>query len=209
MSYENDISKKIDEKQPLPDKLNISILKYFWQANPFTGKKADNIPKFLREIDVLKNFSDNELRILASYLHHRSFSNKESIFKQNEIGVGFYIIYSGNVDIIVEKDVIHTASSDKEEPESNYLLTLEKFDYFGELALLQESSVRNATAISREDSELLGLFKPDLEELIHNYPIVATKLLQSISVIISNRLFSLTKEVKELKYKLSQYEKDN
>ena len=48
-----------------------------------------------------------------------------------------------------------------------------------------------------------------MEDLIHHHPIVATKLLQSISIIISNRLFSLTKEVVKLKAKIIQLEKNH
>ena len=81
------------------------------------------------------------------------------------------------------------------------------YDYFGELALLQENNFRTAT-LSRDNSQLLGIFKPDLEVLIDEYPIVATKLLQSISVILANRLFSITSEVRALKMKIANMEEN-
>jgi CRP-like cAMP-binding protein len=158
------------------------------------------LPKFLGKIEVLKNFSDNELRILSKFMHLRSFENKEVIFRQHDLGVGFYLVYSGNVDVIVDSD------KEDDSERSNYLLSLERRDYFGELALLQENSARNATVIARGNTELVGIFKPDVEMLISNYPVVAAKLLQSVSLIIANRLFSVTREVRELKYKLSQIE---
>ncbi|MCP4913677.1 MAG: cyclic nucleotide-binding domain-containing protein [Oligoflexia bacterium] len=198
MSYESEMYKRIENSEDLPEKLNISILKYFWQSNPLTGKKITTIPKFLRKIGVLKNFSDNELRVLSKYLHLRTFKPKEIIFKQNEVGVGFYFIYSGYVDICL--------SDDNHQEVEGSLITLERFDYFGELALLQEKSFRNASAVSRDGCELLGIFKPDIDSLINEAPVVAAKLLQSVSLIISNRLFSVTKELKELNYKLSTLE---
>lgn len=203
MSYEKEINKKIEDKKPLPEKLEISVLRYFWQSNPLVGNKKDSIPRFLRKIDVLSNFSENELRILAKYLHLRRFHSGETVFRQGDLGVGFYLIYSGYADIIVSSN-----SENEEEQDSRHILTLEKGDYFGELALLQEISVRNASAVSRQGCELLGLFKPDVEELINHYPVIAAKLLQSISLIVANRLFSLTREVQELKYKLSSLEKE-
>lgn len=197
MSYENEITDKLDKKEALPEKLDISMLKYFWQANPFSSTKGGNIPKFLRRIEVLKNFSDNELRLLSQSMHLRSFENKEIIFRQNDLGVGFYFVYSGNVDVTVD-------SSKGTEETANYLLSLDKYDYFGELALLQDNSARNATVVARGNTELLGIFKPDMEALILDHPIVAAKLLQSVSLIIANRLFSVTREVRALKYKLTQ-----
>lgn len=203
MSYEEKIKGKINDGEELPQKLEISVLRYFWQSNPVINKKSDSIPRFLRKIDVLNNFTENELRILSKYLHLRKFSPGEIVFKQGDLGVGFYLIFSGYTDVIVE-----TSSLDKEGQSegTKHVLTLEKFDSFGELALLQETSVRNASAISRQGCELLGIFKPDVEEMINSYPIVAAKLLQSVSLIVANRLFSLTREVQQLKYKLSTME---
>lgn len=203
MSYEKEIQGRIEEKKLLPEKLEISVLRYFWQSNPILGKKHDSIPRFLRKLEVFSNFSENEQRILAKYFHLRKFSSGEVIFKQGDLGVGFYLIYSGYADIIFESSDDQISSN-----ESKHIITLEKSDYFGELALLQDMSVRNASAISRQGCELLGIFKPDVEELINQYPVIAAKLLQSVSLIVANRLFSLTKEVQELKYKLNSVEKD-
>jgi CRP-like cAMP-binding protein len=208
-SYERGINEKVKKGTPLPEKLDISVVKYFWQASPLTGTRRDTVPKFLRSIDVLKNFSDNELRLLAKYLHMRTFDNGEEVFEQGDLGVGFYFIYSGHVDVIVDQKK-HDQIEDQvgHTNDSKLILSLERFDYFGELALLQDHSARNATVVARESCILLGVFKPDVEELINYYPIVAAKLLQSVSLIVANRLHSLTKEARLLKYKLSQLEKE-
>lgn len=206
-SYERDIHNRIKYKKGLPVKLDIPLLKYLWQANPLTGNRKKTIPKYLRNIEALKNFNDNELRILSKYLHSRTFGNDEVVFKQFDIGVGFYFIYSGSVDIIAEQDSSTAVQLDEnDEIPPKVILTLEEFDYFGELALLRDNSTRSATVIAKNPTELLGLFKPDMEDLISDHPVVGTKLLQSISVIIANRLFSVTDEVGRLKTRLSQLE---
>lgn len=202
-SYEAQMSEKKNNDDP-PARLDISLIKYFWQVGPFSGKRADNIPKFLRKITVLKEFSDNELRILSGYLHHRSFSPGEFVFNQNEMGIGFYFILSGLVDITVQSDHM----DEQKHYQKNHVLTLEKRDYFGEIALLRQNSLRNASAQCREHCELLGVFKPDLDEMIYAHPIVANKLLQAVSLIVANRLFSVTKEVRNLKYKVEQLERE-
>lgn len=200
-SYEQDIRDKINQKQELPKKINISILKYFWQASPYTRSKRDSIPKFLREIEVFKHLTDNELRVLSTFFHHRVFSKEELVFKQGSLGIGFYLVYSGHLEVILDDDYDH--SSNNISPHS-HILTLEKYDYFGELALLLENGVRNATVVTKSKCELLGIFKPDVDELINIHPIVATKLLQSISTIVAERIDLLTNEVKMLKYKIAQ-----
>ncbi len=206
MTYKS-FEKKIEDDKELPAKLDIPILKYFWQSNPLFSSNKNSIPKFLRRIKVLENFSDNELRLLSSSLHLRQFDDGEVIFNQNDIGVGFYFIYSGRVDIIVENNQrVNDVSNDSK---LNHIVSLEKLDYFGELALLQQQSIRNASALARESCQLLGIFKPDLENLINSNPTIATKLLQAVSIITANRLFSVTNEVRRLKYKIKQLEGKN
>lgn len=204
-SYEKNVKEMIEKGAELPKKLDIPLLKYFWQSSPLAHGQVHSIPRFLRKIIVLKNFSDNELRILSKYIHVRKFAENEAVFRQGDLGIGLYFIYSGHVDVIVEQESL-VGPTDEELPKARHIISLEKFDYFGELALLQDDGERNATVLAREGCMLLGLFKPDLEELMNDYPVVATKLLQSISIIITNRLFSITLEVRNLKFKIAQLE---
>lgn len=68
--------------------------------------------------------------------------------------------------------------------------------------MLQKKHNRTATARAASNCVLLGIFKPDLDNLIYEKPIIASKLLQSVSLIIANRLYSITQEVRVLKEKL-------
>lgn len=196
VSFEKEAREKKQKGEKLAEKIDISVVKYFWQASPLT-RREQTIPKFLRKVDVLKDFTDNELRLLSKYLHLRKFSEDEVIFDHKDFGIGFYFIYQGTVEISVLDDP-------NKDSENTLLLSLEKYDYFGELALLQDKSDRNARAIASDNCELIGIFKPDLEELIDEQPVVATKLLQSVSVILANRIHFLTNQIKDLKLKLSK-----
>ena len=214
MSFETEVNEKIANKQNLPSKINISILKYFWQASPLSGGGDHIIPKFLRKLRILKNFSDNELRILSQYLHRRPFSFQEVVFNQDDNGVGFYFIFSGQVDIFSESSPssngqkqtkLNKENLDKNSSE-NHIVTLEKGEHFGELALLQENALRPVTVVAKENCELLGIFKPDVEELINNYPSIGAKLLQSVSTILANKISTMAIEMKVLKYKILKLE---
>lgn len=198
-SYEKEMSKAFKEEKDIPQKINLSILKYFWQANPITGKKSSSIPRFLRNSKVLKNFSDYELKILVNFMHQRKFDAGEVIFNQGDLGIGFYFVFSGYVTVFADR---YDTQSDMEKEKQ--IAGLEKGDYFGELSLLQDRNIRNGKAVAKERTQLLGLFKPDLEELINLHPIVAAKLLQSISLIVTDRLMMLTTELKRVKYKLDK-----
>ena len=177
-------------------RIEISALKYFWSSSVLVGRKVKNIPKFLREIEVFKHFSENELRILSKFLHLRDFVAEEMIVKKGDKGIGFYLIYSGEVKVF------------NEEEENLGGAYLDEGDYFGELALLQDLNIRSASIIAKSKVSLLGLLKPDLEDLISTHPKVAAKLIQSLSIIVSNRLNSAVEEVIFLRKKLHDIERN-
>lgn len=197
-SYEKDIKEAGTSKIELTKKIEFSMMKYLWMANPLSGARKHSIPKFLRDVELLKNFSDNELRILAKYMHNRKFTEGEVVFRAGEVGIGFYFIYSGTIEL----------SHDELESEINEekFLVLEPFGYFGELALLQEGNQRTATAIARNKCELVGIFKPDLDNLIIRHPVIAAKLIQSISIAIADRLYFLTSEASKMHRRIKELE---
>lgn len=200
-SYENEIKTAGEKKQNLLSRIDFPMMKYLWLANPLSGARKDSIPRFLRNIELLKNFSDNELRILSKFMHSRKFSDGEIVFRQGEIGIGFYFIYSGVIELNFQDDSV--------ELEGSKFLELDEFNYFGELALLQDNHPRGATAISKTRSELVGIFKPDLEHLIEHHPRIAAKLLQSMSLAIADRLLHLTLEASKLNRQLKNMEAKN
>lgn len=200
-SYENQVKNSEGKKQNLLSRIDFSMMKYLWLANPLSGARKDSIPRFLRNVELLKSFSDNELRILAKYMHSRKFAEDEVIFRQDEVGIGFYFIYSGLVDLKFADGSV--------ELNGKSFLELEEFSYFGELALLQENYPRGATAIAKNRCELIGIFKPDLEILIEHHPRIAAKLIQSMSIAIAERLYYLTIESTKLAKKLKHLEEKN
>lgn len=176
------------------DRLQIPTLKYFWQASPLATNKAGSIPKFLRSIKVFEQFTDYELKIFSEFLHERVFAGEELIIREGESGYGFYIIFSGTVEIYV-----HSTSTELAPGQNQLIARLSKQDYFGELSLLEKRNKRNATAISKGESRLIAIYKPDLEEMIERYPVVGAKFLQAISLIVAMRFNSVTEEIKTLK----------
>ncbi len=206
-SYEAKILQDIKNGKELPGKIDIPLLKFFWQSSVLSGSKEGKVPRFLRRVRVFNDFSELELRTLSSYLHLRDFQAKEFIFRQGEKGAGLYFVFLGHVDVVVENDDF--AGEGDERKGASLVLSLERGDYFGELALLQQDSIRNASVIAQDRTSLLGLFLPDLEDMIEAHPVVAAKLLQAISRIIASRLYNLTTEVRKLKLKLDRYEKSS
>lgn len=92
--------------------------------------------------------------LLQTYLKH------ETIFTAHMPGQEMYIVYSGRVDLYSQ-----TPSGD-----SKLLRIIRAGDFFGEMALVDESP-RSATAIAGEDNtQLLVLDKSKFLYLLRNQP---------------------------------------
>lgn len=208
MSYEKNESKSRQEGKTLTPRMDISLFKFLWQTS-FLAQDPNSIPRFLRDLKLMDLFSDSELKVLTNFFHLRTFSPSEVIFEQDDVGFGFYIIYKGHVDIMVRNIQSEEDKALSENPNQETLVQvarLEKGDYFGELALLQDSSIRTATTIAYDHTTLIGMFKPDMDELMENHPLIAVKMLKIISMILANRITNVTNEIKALKYKISLLE---
>jgi CRP/FNR family cyclic AMP-dependent transcriptional regulator len=146
----------------------------------------------LTNISVFEDLSKRELASVQRILHQRNYEPGEVIFRQEEPGMGMYIIHSGTVTIISE-------------PEGLLLSELSDGDFFGEMALLDESP-RSATAIAKTSCRLFGFFQPELFGLIERDSRLGTKIVLRLARIMAARLrnaneqaFTLNRELQEIK----------
>lgn len=204
-SHENDIKEQTGKNSESikDDRLNIPTLKYFWQSSPLATNRKKSIPHFLRSINVFDNFTDIELKKFSHFLHQRNFSSDEVIIEEGDSGFGFYMIFTGNVEIFAKRSRIIDGVVDVCQ---QLVVRLSKHEYFGELALLEKQNKRNATAIANGSATLLTIYNPDVEELIERHPVIGAKFLQGISLIVANRFNNVTFELKALKEKMMELE---
>lgn len=198
-------NKTTEEKDySISNRLNVPITKYFWQASPLTGSRKKSVHRFFRKISAFNDFSDLELFTFSKFLHLREYCSGETIFTKGEGGFAFYIIFDGTVGITIDDK----ASLADQRGDVKYITELERYNYFGELALLEDQNSRNATAIARTKVTVLTIYKPDLEELIEEHSVVAAKFIKTLSYVVAKRLQVMAKELKFYKEKLKDSLKD-
>jgi len=98
-------------------------------------------------------------------MKERTFSAGETVTSEGSSGVGFFVIESGNAKVTV-------GGADRR--------TLGPGDYFGEVALLNESA-RTATITADSDLKCYGLTSWEFRPLVETQPSIAWKLLQAMS----------------------------
>lgn len=200
MTYEKEKMDKFNRGEGSSERLDIPILRYLWDASPLSFiSNKDNYHDFFKKISMLNSFSDNEVRLFTKFLHRREFTANEVIFKQGDSGYGFYFIFSGSVNI-------YSNQVYQSEDWGDLVIRLEKSQYFGEMGLLEEFNRRSATVVAAENSVLLGIFKPDLENLLEQHPVMGAKFLRETALIMANRMGQLTREIVAMRKKLKELE---
>jgi len=161
----------------------------FW-GNIFRQTDEESVHSLLRDIPLFDELSSGELSSIESILHRREYDPGEVLFHQGNPGVGMYIIQKGTIEIVYE-------------PTGETLVELSDGDFFGELALLNETP-RSATAVSKNESVLYGLFRPDLLGLVERDPSLGVQLLLRMSQVISERLIQTNEQVQQLREQLHE-----
>jgi len=98
------------------------------------------------------------------------FKAGATIFEQGDAGCEMFIIQAGQVAIS------HRVGDSEER-----LVVLEKGDFFGEMALLEEYPERSATARALADIVVLRLRSSDLQSLLQRKPSVALRMMAKLS----------------------------
>lgn len=98
-----------------------------------------------------------------------SYSAGDLVFSQGDLGTDMYIIAEGEVDIIK-----HIGG------ESHHLSHLEKGDFFGEMALL-ENAPRTADALAKTDVKVVVINGSRFDEMLRKNPEIAVRIIRKYS----------------------------
>ena len=153
-------------------------------------QEEEKILTVLRRLPIFKDLSRREVSSIERILHRRTYAIGEDIFTQGVPGAGMYIILSGDVSIILE-------------PGNKELALLKEGEFFGEMALLDESP-RSATARARTQCIVLGFFQSDLFSLLDRSPKLGSKIILRLARIVGDRLKHSNEQVFTLQEKLRE-----
>ncbi len=157
------------------------------------SSEKETIRAILRQIPLFRGMNKYSLNEFEKLMHRRTYKADETIFWEGEPGVGMYVVLEGSIGIYKE-----SLEAGREE-----LATLKRGEFLGELALLDESP-RSASAVALEKSVILGLFRPDLMELIERKPRLGNRFLFQLASLIGERLKHTNEELQALWTKLEE-----
>jgi HEAT repeat protein len=126
----------------------------------------------VKGINIFEGLSVSELAAIASITEELDCKKDEIVIKEGDAGETMYLIINGTVSVL--KGV------EKEGAREVELARMGAGDYFGEMALL-EDTVRSASIKTAEDSRFLVLHKQEFTEIVREYPQIALHICKALS----------------------------
>lgn len=161
---------------------------HFLWTNLFKKRLEQNktLADILKEIPIFSDLTPLQIRKVENICHDRFYKKGEKVFLENEPGTAMYVIKSGEVKIYK-----------KDEGTDVLIATLTTGDFFGELALL-DNAPRSATAVCCVPSQIIGIDRNTLTDLVTRDPWIGTSVLQKLAQLIGMRLKEANEKLKKL-----------
>jgi CRP-like cAMP-binding protein len=122
----------------------------------------------LKKVPLFAGLNDKELERIASVMKERRFNAGDTLTHQGSSGVGFFVVEDGTAEVTVDGEAKGTIGAG---------------DYFGEIALLSDSSrTRTATITATTDMLTYGMTVWEFKPLVESHSEIAWKLLTAMAM---------------------------
>lgn len=130
----------------------------------------------LTKVPLFEGLNRRALREIEQIFEARSYEPGGTIFGQGDVGVGMFVVISGEVEI-----------AQKEDGEPLVLAQIGEAGFFGETALLDDSP-RTANAVATQKTEVAFFPRSGLLSLAEHRPHLGVKMVMQLSQTIAERL---------------------
>jgi CRP-like cAMP-binding protein len=126
---------------------------------------AEGTADLLQRVPIFSDLDRKELERIAASMKQRTFQAGDKVTTEGEAGVGFFVIEDGEAKVTIGGEERRR---------------LGPGDYFGEVALLNESA-RTATITAETDLRCYGMTPWEFRPLVETHGSIAWKLLRTMS----------------------------
>lgn len=151
------------------------------------NQQHDLLFRRIKSSVIFESLSESEINALLKIAHVREYAGGEKIFTEGTVGLCFYIIVKGNVNLISNLPA-----------EPHVIREYGEGDMFSEIHLFTETN-HNVTCAAKEVTKLIIFSKPDLEDLVKINPKLGNKILLRFLDFLGQKLDEMYKENTELK----------
>jgi len=130
------------------------------------------------EVPHFDTLENDELAVMAEHVQFIMVDKGETLIKEGSVGDSLFYVVAGLIEI--KKEALDGRQA--------VLAKFGKGSTLGEMAIVEKSVTRSATATALDVSELLVLTRESFDELSENHPRIALKIAKNIAGMLSQRL---------------------
>lgn len=128
------------------------------------------IAEFIGKVPLFRDLKPKHIKQLAHRMRERDYEKGAVIVEQGTMGIGLFIMVSGIARVMR----LHGDGSSRD------IDTLERYNFFGELSLLDDH-VRTASVVADEPTKCLVLAKLDFLDELDDEPEMAVPMLKELA----------------------------
>ncbi len=130
----------------------------------------ESLKEFLKKASIFSTLNDKELDLLARNAHERVYPKNSYIIRKGEVGTSLFLIRSGEVKVILEKDTGDNVD----------LSILGRGNFFGEMSLF-DVRPRSATVVAEADTTVIEICREDFLQEITKSSEISLKVLAEMA----------------------------
>lgn len=153
------------------------------------------VAAYLKETDLFNNLTGHQLEWIERICQDLIYQPGEFIFHESTHENELYLIIHGQVDILIDPNLVSDASM----PDSTPVI-IDRFwpgQSFGEMALVDEG-IRSGSAVAREkDTHVLRIPRRDLLNLCEQHPELGYRIMFNLASDMSQKIRNTGLKIRE------------
>ena len=165
------------------------------------GKQKAGLETF-RKIDLLADFSDEELEAIVGIAREVRVPSGEVIMREGEVGDSMYLFVEGEA-VVTKNLTLKTGKQGFSQAEKSMVrLNAQYVSFFGDMAMF-ENDVRSATLTASTDCLLYEIKRDDFEKLTQQNCALGYKIVRKIAEVLCHRVRQGNQDILKLTTALS------
>jgi CRP-like cAMP-binding protein len=164
-----------------------------------TTQESPKIPILSRELEILRDLEDGELKLLEAIAETRDHAAESAVLREGAAADALYFVLSGKVrvtGVVVEGDEMFERDEQK-------IVKLDAGEVFGEMSFLT-GEVPALSVIADGPVQVAALPQKDLRAILDAHPLLCHKIYAALVKAMVKRLRATSRELFLTRYFLRQ-----